>query len=300
MKRGDLRRRFSGAGKPEDAARRQRRRRFNRVPINVLLPNAVTLLALAAGLTAIRFAIENRYTEAVYSILIAAVLDGLDGRLARMLRGTTRFGAELDSLADFVNFGVAPAVVIYAWTLSGLGALGWITSLAYALCMVLRLARFNVALDDPDIPAWKAHFFVGVPAPAAALIVLLPLYLSFLDVGFIVRLDWIVMVYTAGVAGLVICRLPVFSAKLLGGRVRRDRVLPLLIIFALFAAILTGYPWHTLTAISVLFLGSIPLASWRFRRLEAANELAAGAPSEPSVENQDEGASTDEDASTKD
>ena len=274
MKRGEIRRRFTGSNKPEDAARRQRRRRFNRVPINVLLPNAVTLLALAAGLTAIRFAFEARFSEAVYAILIAAVLDGLDGRLARMLRGTSRFGAELDSLADFVNFGVAPAVVLYAWTLNGLGALGWITSLAYALCMVLRLARFNVALDDPDVPAWRTNFFVGVPAPAGALIVLLPLYLSFLDIGLPVRLDWLVMLYTAGVAGLVISRLPVFSAKLLGSRVRRDRVLPLLIVFALFAAILAGYPWHTLTAISVLFLASIPLAIFRFSRLSAAHEAA--------------------------
>lgn len=280
----DMGKQFSGAGKPEDAARRQRRRRFKRVPINVLLPNAVTLLALAAGLTALRFAFEGRFTEAVYAILIAAVLDGLDGRLARMLRGTTRFGAELDSLADFVNFGVAPAVVIYAWTLNGLGAMGWIAALAYTLCMVLRLARFNVSLDDPDVPAWKANFFVGVPAPAGALIVLLPLYLSFLDIGLPVRLDWLVMLYVVGVAGLVVSRLPVFSAKLLGNRVRRDRVLGLLIVFALFAAVLVGYPWHTLTAISLLFLASIPVAGWRYRRFEAAStdpdEAATKSPDE--------------------
>lgn len=255
---------------PERQRRRQRSRPFTRVPINFLLPNAVTLLGLSAGLTAIRFAFEGRFDDASLAILAAAILDGLDGRIARLLRGTSRFGAELDSLADFVSFGVAPAVVLYAWTLNGLGALGWIGAMLLAVCAALRLARFNVSLEDPDRPVWMAQFFVGVPAPAGALVALMPLYLTLLSVPAPPGGALFTLVFTVAVAGLMVSRLPTFSAKLMGQRVRRDMVLPGLVAFAAFAALLASYTWWTLAVGSLLYLAAIPLA-WRRYRAFAEN-----------------------------
>jgi CDP-diacylglycerol--serine O-phosphatidyltransferase len=144
------------------------------------LPNIVTLLALCAGVTAIRLGIEGRFELAIGAVIIAVVLDAVDGRLARFLKGTTKFGAELDSLADFVNFGVVPAVLIYFWSLQALRNLGWIVALGLAICCALRLARFNVAIEDPDKPAWMSGYFTGVPAPAGAGLALAPFYLGFL------------------------------------------------------------------------------------------------------------------------
>src|SRR5215831_10383347 len=157
-----------------------RLRRFKLIPVRTLVPNLITLLALCAGLTAIRLAIEEKLEWAVAAIVFAAMLDGIDGRVARMLKGTSRFGAELDSLADFVNFGVAPALILYFWGLRELGDVGWIAAMVFAICAGLRLARFNVAGDDPNRPVWAANFFVGVPAPAGAITVLLPIYVTFL------------------------------------------------------------------------------------------------------------------------
>src|SRR5437773_1185551 len=146
-----------------------KRRRFRPIPVRTLVPNLITLLALCAGLTAIRLAFEQRFEWAVAAIVFAALLDGLDGRVARLLKGTSRFGAELDSLADFVNFGVAPALILYVWGLHQLGNLGWIAAMVFALSTGLRLARFNVMVDDPNKPAWAAKFFTGIPAPAGAI-----------------------------------------------------------------------------------------------------------------------------------
>src|SRR5690606_37515156 len=157
-----------------------RRPRFRQIPVRLLVPNIITLLALCAGLTAIRLTIEGRLEWALGAIVFAAMLDGVDGRLARMLKGQSRFGAELDSLADFVNFGVVPGLILYFWGLNDLGSVGWIASLVFAICMVLRLARFNVMADDPTKPAWAGNFFTGVPAPAGAIIVMLPIYLNLL------------------------------------------------------------------------------------------------------------------------
>src|ERR1700731_5199798 len=158
------------------------KRRFRRIPVRTLVPNVITLLALCAGLTAIRMAFENRYVLALAAIVFAAFLDGIDGRLARFLKGTSRFGAELDSLADFVNFGVAPALILYFWGLHELKSAGWIAALTFAICAALRLARFNVMIEDPNRPAWAGNYFVGVPAPAGAITVLLPIYVQFLGV----------------------------------------------------------------------------------------------------------------------
>ena len=168
--------------------------------MRILVPNLITLLALCAGLTGIRMAFEGRYGLALAAIVFAAILDGIDGRLARFLKGTSRFGAELDSLADFVNFGVAPALILYFWGLHDLKSAGWIAAMVFAICAGLRLARFNVMLDDPDRPAWASNFFVGMPAPAGAITVLLPIYASFLGFPRSPSLTWLTLVYTLGIA----------------------------------------------------------------------------------------------------
>src|ERR687887_391350 len=204
---------------PFDRDRPERKRpRFRFIPVRTLLPNLITLLALCAGLTAIRLAVEDKLEWAVAAIVFAAMLDGIDGRLARMLKGTSRFGAELDSLADFVNFGVAPAIILYFWGLQDFGNVGWIAALVFATCSVWRLARFNVAIDDPNRPAWAGNFFTGMPAPAGAVTVLLPMYVNFLGLPKGVTLIAFAFLYTLAIAALMVSRLPVFSGKQLGTR----------------------------------------------------------------------------------
>jgi CDP-diacylglycerol---serine O-phosphatidyltransferase len=266
---------------------RQRRRRFRRIPVRILVPNLVTLLALCAGLTAIRMAFEDRYGLALAAIVFAAILDAIDGRLARLLKGTSRFGAELDSLADFVNFGVAPALILYFWGLHQLKSAGWIAAMVFAICAGLRLARFNVMLDDPDQPAWASNFFVGMPAPAGAITVLLPIYASFLGLPRSVALTWAMLVYTLGIASLMVSRLPVFSGKRVGTRVTPELVGPLIVIVVLFFALLIAYPWIMLTAGTLAYLASVPFGYVSYRgyvrrsrasRPEAPSTVASSSP----------------------
>ncbi|MGE5369562.1 MAG: CDP-diacylglycerol--serine O-phosphatidyltransferase, partial [Chloroflexota bacterium] len=202
-----------------------RRLRFRNIPLRVVLPNLVTLLALCMGLTAIRYAIEEDFVKAVTAIMAAAVLDGLDGRIARAIKGTSRFGAELDSLADFVDFGVAPGLLLYLWSLHEIKGLGWFAVLAFAIAGALRLARFNVMIDDPGKPAWHAEFFVGMPAPAGAVTVLLPLYLHFsvLELPASKALVPFYIIYVLAIAFLMASRIPHFSGKRIG-RIPRDLV----------------------------------------------------------------------------
>ncbi len=263
---------------------RQRQRQFRRIPVRTLAPNLVTLLALCAGLTAIRLAFETRYSLALAAIVFAAILDGIDGRLARLLKGTSRFGAELDSLADFVNFGVAPGLILYFWGLHDLKSAGWIAAMAFAICAGLRLARFNVMLDDPDRPAWAANFFVGVPAPAGAIIVLLPIYAAFLGLPRSPVLTWVMLFYTLLIAGLMVSRLPVFSGKRFGTRVPPEMVGPVIIFLVLFVALLVAYPWTILTAGTLAYLVSLPVGWLSYRgykrraregRMEAAPSAVA-------------------------
>ncbi len=267
----------------------RRRRRFRRIPVRTLAPNLVTLLALCAGLTAIRMAFENRYGLALAAIVFAAILDGIDGRLARLLKGTSRFGAELDSLSDFVNFGVAPGLILYFWGLHDLKSAGWIAAMAFAICAALRLARFNVMIDDPDRPAWASNFFVGVPAPAGAIIVLLPIYAAFLGMPRSQFLTWITLAYTLMVAGLMVSRLPVFSGKRVGTRVPPEMVGPVVIVFVLFVALLIAYPWIILTSGTLAYLASLPFGWLSYRGYERraragrAEPAAAAAASPPAV-----------------
>lgn len=254
--------------------REPRRRRFRAIPIRLLLPNMITLLSLCAGLTAIRLALEGRIEWALGAIVFAAVLDGVDGRVARLLKGQSRFGAELDSLADFVNFGVVPGLILYFWGLNELGAIGWIAALVFAICMSLRLARFNVMADDPNRPAWAGNFFTGVPAPAGAIIVLLPIYVNLLGMP---RLTALACIYTLAIAFLLVSTLPVLSGKKIGTRVAPNMVLPVFLVVVLFVALLVSYPWYVLTVGSLAFITSLPLGWMSYRRYMRKDADAAAA-----------------------
>ena len=260
---------------PFDPERRQRRlQRFRQIPVRTLVPNVITLLALCAGMTGIRLALENRYELALGAIVFAAMLDAIDGRVARMIKGTSRFGAELDSLADFFNFGVAPGLILYFWGLNALGNLGWIAAMVFAICTALRLARFNVQIDDPLRPAWAGNFFTGVPAPAGAIVVLLPVYLSFLRVPVPVVLTF---VYTLAIAGLMVSRLPVLSGKKMGTRVRPEMVAPVILVAVLFIALLISYPWEVLSVGTLVYLALLPLGWFSYRRYQQADAAASAA-----------------------
>ena len=258
-----------------DPERRQRRlERFRQIPVRKLVPNVITLLALCAGLTGIRLALEGRYELALGAIVFAAMLDAVDGRVARMIKGTTRFGAELDSLADFFNFGVAPGLILYFWGLNALGNLGWIAAMVFAICAALRLARFNVQIEDPNRPDWAGNFFTGVPAPAGAIMVLLPIYLGFLQVSVPVI---VTLIYTLAIAGLMVSRLPVLSGKKTGTRVRPDMVPPVIVVVVLFIALLVSYPWHLLTVGTIVYLACLPLGWFSYQRYKQADAAAASA-----------------------
>jgi CDP-diacylglycerol--serine O-phosphatidyltransferase len=259
-----------------------RRRRFRPIPVRMLVPNVITLLAICAGLTAIRLSTEGRMELAVAAIVFAAVLDGLDGRVARMIKGQSIFGAELDSLADFVNFGVAPGLILYFWQLHELSNVGWIAAMVFAISGGLRLARFNATMDDPNKPAFAANFFTGVPAPAGAITVLLPIYLAFL--GLPNPPATLTALYTLLVAFLMVSRLPVFSGKTVRMRVPPELVLPVFVSVIFFIALLIGYPWHILSAGSVLYLLSLPAGwkSYRDHARAAAAQAAAPADATPS------------------
>ena len=253
---------------PRDAE--SRRRRFRPIPVRLLIPNFITLLAICAGLTAIRLSTEGRVELALYAIVFAAFLDGIDGRIARLIKGQSKFGAELDSLADFVNFGVAPGLILYFWQLHELKNGGWIAAMVFAISGGLRLARFNASIDDPNKPAFAANYFTGVPAPMGAIVVLLPIYLVFLGLP---RLPAVVTaIFTLLIAVLMVSRLPVFSGKTVRMRVPPELVLPVFVSVVFFIALLISYPWHILSLGSALYLLSLPVGwkSYRDHALKAA------------------------------
>jgi CDP-diacylglycerol---serine O-phosphatidyltransferase len=223
-----------------------------------LLPNAITVLAMCAGLSAVQFAMGGNLPAAIGAIAVAAVLDSLDGRIARLLDATSKMGAELDSLADAVSFGVAPALVLYVWKFDGNRA-GWVVALVFAVCIILRLARFNTLLDDTEQPPYAKEFFIGVPAPAGGLLVLLPLILT-IQVG---RDGWwsgqlVVMVWTVAIGALLISRIPTLSVKTF--RVPARMVAPLLVLVGLLAAAVITFPMLALAAFLVLYLLHVPYA----------------------------------------
>jgi len=262
--------------------------RIREIPLRMVLPNLITVLAICAGLSGIRFAFEGRFETAVAMVLFAAFLDGIDGRLARMMKATSKFGAQMDSLADIVNFGVAPALVLYAFLLDRAGSPGWIAALLFAIACGLRLARFNV-LDEDYInrPAWQEEYFVGVPAPAGAVLVLLPVYLAFIGVYQPDRISAFAgSAFTVLAAFLLVSRLPVYSGKKL--RVRRDRVMPLILAVALLLLLLFSYPWHTLSAGIIAYLLFLPLSARAYAKRaqieEAKPAEAEATPAEDEAE----------------
>jgi CDP-diacylglycerol---serine O-phosphatidyltransferase len=270
-----------------ETSRRRRRPLFrhSRVPVRMLVPNFFTLLGLCAGLTSIRMGIEGRYDLALAAIVFAAFLDGIDGRIARLLKASSRFGAELDSLADFVNFGVAPAFLVFNWGLGDLKSAGWICVMMFSLASALRLARFNAAIDD-DKPRWQSNYFTGMPTPAAAIVVLLPVYLY--HIGFEgLKAPWalkIVLVYTLFIAFMMVSTIPTFSGKLLGERVGREWVLPMFIVAIGSVAMLVTYPYETLTALTIGYLSMIPFSWRRYQEKIQETTAAASQPATPVVD----------------
>lgn len=239
--------------------------------LNHLLPNVLTVLALCSGLTAIRFAMMERWEQAVVCIVIAAIFDALDGRIARLLNGQSKFGAELDSLSDVISFGVAPAFMMYLWALHGAGSLGWIAAMAYAVCAALRLARFNAKLGDVDLPPWAFNYFTGIPAPAGAGLAVLPMVFGFELGQPVTGHPAIVVPWTLLCGGLMVSTLPTFSLK--GMRVPTAFVVPGLAGVGLLAASLVSQPWWTLGFVGIVYLASLPFSVLQFRKLERAARL---------------------------
>jgi len=258
---------------------RSRRGRLRGFSINRLIPNVLTLAALCSGLTAIRFGLQGEMRLAVIAIIVAAIFDALDGRVARRLGVTSRFGAELDSLSDFLCFGVAPALVLYLGSLREAGSLGWIVVLMFPICSALRLARFNTALvSDTPPPAWTGSFFTGVPAPAGALLALMPLMVSFEIEAAWPRHALVVGIVLVAVGGLMVSRLPTFSFK--KGRVPRHLVLPALLSAALVMTVIASSPWIGLSLLGLGYMALIPFSWMAYRRQALADRQAAAAPGE--------------------
>ena len=252
-----------------------RRGRLHGFSINRLIPNILTLAALCSGLTAIRFALQGEMRLAVIAIIVAAIFDALDGRVARRLGVTSRFGAELDSLSDFLCFGVTPALVLYLASLKDGGALGWVVTLMFPICSALRLARFNTALvSDTPPPAWTVSFFTGVPAPAGALLALIPLMVSFEIEAAWPRHALVVGAVLVVVGGLMVSRIPTYSFK--KGRVPRHLVLPSLLGAALVMGVLASAPWIAGSLIGLAYVSLIPF-SWIAYRRQAAQDRRAEA-----------------------
>ena len=269
-----------------------RRGRLHGFSINRLIPNILTLAALCSGLTAIRFALQGEMRLAVIAIIVAAIFDALDGRVARRLGVTSRFGAELDSLSDFLCFGVTPALVLYLASLKDGGALGWVVTLMFPICSALRLARFNTALvSDTPPPAWTGSFFTGVPAPAGALLALIPLMVSFEIEAAWPRHALVVGAVLVAVGGLMVSRIPTYSFK--KGRVPRHLVLPSLLGAALVMGVLASAPWIAGSLIGLAYVSLIPF-SWIAYRRQAAQDRRAEAHSGEvvSLRSVDSGSST--------
>lgn len=254
------------------------RRRPRNLRLLHLVPNLFTILGLCAGLTGIRYALDGRWELAVTFIVVAGVFDGLDGRSARMLKLTSKLGAELDSLADFLSFGVAPAVIVYLWTLRDVHGFGWALAMLFATCCALRLARFNSELEKPDRPRWTLYFFTGIPAPAAAGLALLPMMMSFAGAPDLVQGWWLNAALMLFVACMMVSRAPTFSVKRL--RVRRDLVLPTLLACGLVIAFAVAQPWLVLSLAGLAYLAAIPFGVMAARRMRLEEEARSAAPGE--------------------
>ncbi len=240
--------------------------RLREIPLRLVVPNLITVLAICAGLTGIRLAFENRYELAVMMVLAAAFLDGIDGRVARLMRASSKFGAQMDSLADIINFGVAPALVLYVFILDQARSIGWIAALIYAIAAGLRLARFNVMAERETKAPWQSEYFVGVPAPAGAMLVLLPVYFGFLGMHPSALTSYFAAGYTVLIAMLLVSRLPVWSGKSETQKIRRDLVLPMMLAVVLYVALLMSFTWEVLSLTVIAYLISLPFGARAWRR----------------------------------
>ncbi len=250
--------------------KRTRRERLKGLSFNKMIPNILTLLALCAGLTAIRYGLQERWEHAGLALVVAAILDGLDGRVARILKGASKFGAELDSLSDFLCFGVTPGLLLYLWAMNDTGRFGWVLVLLFSVCCALRLARFNTGLEEPTMPPWAYNFFSGVPAPAAAGLVLLPMWLSFQFGDDYLRRPEVVSVFLVVVAGLMVSRIPTFAFKKF--KVPHGWILPTMLFVGLFAASLVSAPWLTISASVLVYMILIPFSMRSYRTLSRKAE----------------------------
>lgn len=262
------RRRF-GHGVMGSAARR----RLQSLSFNRMFPNMLTLVAMCAGLTAIRYGLNGQWDRAAIAVVLAGMLDGVDGRVARMLRSTSKFGAELDSLADAISFGVAPAMMMYLWVMHDAGGIGWALCLLHAVCAVLRLARFNTMIGQPDLPAWAHNYFTGVPSPGGAGIAIMPLILWLYSEAEFFHSPVVVGVFLLASSMLMVSRVPIYSGKHI--RLKPQWALPLMIFIGAFAAFLVTDPWATLSLVGIVYIGSIPFSVLSFRRLQARDAKAA-------------------------
>ncbi len=266
-----------GFGPPVFRRHARQRPRYRGSSFQRMIPNLMTLLGLCAGMTAVRFALDARWGSAAASLVVAGAIDGLDGRLARLLKATSRFGAEFDSLADFLCFGVAPAFILYLWSLRVASGYGFAPCLMFAVCMALRLARFNSMIDASPPPAYAQSFFTGVPAPAGAGLALFPLFagLEAREWGLpglyaVVHHPLFCAAMLVVPATLLVSTLPVWSFK--NFKVPQMVVLPLLLGTGTFAAVLVADPWAALAAAGLIYLGMLPFSRRSFHRLRAAAE----------------------------
>ncbi|MES2337412.1 MAG: phosphatidylcholine/phosphatidylserine synthase [Pseudomonadota bacterium] len=261
----------------------RRRRRLQRgIPLRALVPNAITALALCAGLTAIRYAIGGEWERAVAFVIGAGILDGIDGRIARLLHGESRFGAELDSLADSISFGVSPALVIYLWSLHESPRVGWICALLYAVFCALRLARFNAMIDLSEQPHKSAGFLTGIPAPAGAGLAMLPMYIWFVTGEPLLRSPWVMAPWLALIALLMVSSVATFSWSSMKLR-RNIRFEAIVVMVAIGAALITA-PWQTLIVVCALYLLTLPFSAISYakvRRQRAASLSASATPRVP-------------------
>jgi CDP-diacylglycerol--serine O-phosphatidyltransferase len=236
------------------------------ISLRALVPNAITSAAMCSGLTGIRFAITGEWEKSVLAVILAGILDGVDGRVARMMKAQSRFGAELDSLADSLSFGVAPALILFLWSLNDLPRLGWFAALAFAVCCALRLARFNARIDTEDQPHKSAGFLTGVPAPVGAGLAFLPLYLWAASGLEVFREPALVGLWIAGIAFLMISNVATLSWSSM--RPRRSIRLEVIAVVGIMLAALLTEPWWTLVAICALYIALVPLGIVRYARVK--------------------------------
>ena len=241
----------------------------NKKSARVILPNMLTLIGVCIGLTSIRFALDGRFEFAIIAIILAAVIDGLDGRIARLIKGTSKVGKELDSLTDMISFGVAPAFIMYFWKLNTLGRFGWLVCLIYVICVALRLARFNV--NSEQIPSWRDNFFEGVPSPAGGILVLTPLIFSLTNFNFFqINYEIVVPAFFIITSLLLISKFPTYSFKKIV--IQRKTTIFLLFGIVLFFGLLLIYPFNIIAISAIVYLIILPISYFHYQKLKKQND----------------------------